>query len=148
MKEMRRVLALVLCLVMLIGIVPAAAFATESEAPAEESGYTDLGTKTAAEGNEQQDPLPEEIQQLVSAPAEAPAMAADGKEPIDAAIIFSDLHTQSNDDISNKLGDVSGHQYTDAGGYLTGILGAMKDLPVSSVTSAGRCLCCEQGYRW
>ena len=32
MKEMRRVLALVLCLVMLIGIVPAAAFATEESA--------------------------------------------------------------------------------------------------------------------
>ena len=94
MKEMRRVLALVLCMVMLIGIVPAAAFAQESEAPAEESGYTDLGTKTAAEGNEQQDPLPEVIQQLVSMPESA--LAVDAKADVDYLFIATDRHTNTS----------------------------------------------------
>ena len=138
MKEMRRLLALVLCIVMLVGIVPAGVFATETDVPAEEPAITDLGEKGSAEPTESA-PMPGATPVLVEESEDAPVLAADGETPIDAAVIFSDLHTRSNDGISDYTGDVSKHRYTEAGALLTGIMGGIKQLglPVSTVSSAG-----------
>lgn len=136
MKEMRRVLALLLCFVMLVGYVPAGAFAAEAETvPAVEETLA-AETTSAAEETEEAVTEPQESEPEVTDAAKEPiqigwineeAVSGDVSytDVVDAAIIYSDLHAQDDDDYKQST--------------LKGVLSAIAaDVgAVSSVTSAG-----------
>lgn len=108
MEKWKRSISMLLCVVMLMGILPVNAFAAE----ADETVSVGEGTKVVAGAVVDQD------KKL------GDAVAASDEQPIDAAIIFSDLHTSKSD-------------YKES--TVKGIMTAFKNtgLPFSSVTSGG-----------
>ena len=123
MKEMRRVLALVLCMVMLVGIIPANAFATEDDVTAEELASAVTGEKAVAEESEEQTPSAGEIQQLVSAPEAAPTVEANNN--VDYLFIATDRHANTSvigDIINNMESNIGDNEldYLALGGDMVG----------------------------
>ena len=142
MNEMKRVLALLLCFVMLIGYVPAGAFAAEVEttAPAVEeiiaTEAMDAAEETEASAIETSVPAETEAEELkttFTAVEEEPVVfnlgnisetAIVGTNLTDAALFFSDLHTSASNSKESTTEEIMG--------------GAAKaGVEFSSVTSVG-----------
>lgn len=145
MKEMKRVLALLLCFVMLVGYVPVGAFATEEDvtAPSVEETIATEATDAAeeiTEASEIETSVPEETEtdEMHVAAEEADSsvfnlgnvsMTATGdSDYVDAALFFSDLHVDKTEYAASNYSPVD---------TVFGSIAAYSGLDFSSVTSVG-----------
>ena len=140
MKEMKRILCLILCFVMLVGLVPVSAMAVQlDKIPAIvgklESAATNDPKETEPEVTEPEATEPEPTEPEVTEPEITEAVlgvevenAIDPAGVIDAAIVFTDLHT------ANTTTETNAKKST-----IDAIMGTMKNtgMPFSSVTSGG-----------
>lgn len=139
MKEMRRVLALLLCFVMLVGYIPAAAFAAETE--------TEPSSVVA------ETPVAEEVTFLDLAPVAAEAAGVEeGNDDIDWLFVATDRHTNTTvigsiiDNMESQIGE-NELDYLALGGDM---VGSASDHPaynsstvLAEVTSAAASLSAE-----
>ena len=108
MNEMKRVLALLLCVVMLVGVMPVGALAAEAETTAPSEALEVQATEAAAAAAET------EVAEIeTTAVTEAPvltaseeAYSAQAEGFVDAAIFCSDVHG-STSDLTSVLGGVA-----------------------------------------
>lgn len=114
MNEMKRVLALLLCFVMLVGYVPANAFAAEAEtaAPSVEEIIATEATEAAQETTEA---VPEELYvaeegagTTVFSLGNITEAAIVGNNLEEAVLFFSDLHTTKSDYKEDEIAEVFG----------------------------------------
>lgn len=134
MKEMRRVLALLLCAVMLVGYVPAGAFAAETETTApsvvEETPVTEAAAAAQTEAAEEEAQIEEEITFDLGA-ITAEAVTGNSNNPdgyVDAALFFSDLHVDKSEYNKKDYSPITN---------VFGTIAAESGFDFSSVTSIG-----------
>ncbi len=152
MKEMKRILSLFLCLVMLVGYLPVGALATEGDAATDTSALgvvaettvpettvpettvpettvpeTTVPETTVPETTEETEPVKTPVRKPARKPVTNVSKEATGtntENVLDAAIFFSDLHTTKGNYKTEEIGAVFG-QMQETG------------LKFSSVTSVG-----------
>ena len=137
MNEMKRVLALLLCFVMLVGYVPANAFAAEAETAAPSVEET-IATEPTDAAEVTTEAVQEETEELYVAEEEAGStvfslgninmLASTDDNYVDAALFFSDLHVDKTEYNSNNYSPID---------TVFGAIAAYSGLDFSTVNSVG-----------